>query len=125
MISHLPDRAMINQPPGAIEMGRSQRVMLRLPIHVRWTPRGEPAITEDATTLVVNAHGALIVLAMRVKAGSLVFIRHSASGQDKVCRVVRVSEKPELKREVAVEFLRADAKFCGLEFPPDDGKKIA
>jgi len=124
MISHQPEPAMINQPPGGTEMRRSQRVMLRLRIHVRWTPMGEPAISEDATTLVVNAHSALIVLAMRVKAGSRVFIRNPSSGQDKECRVVRVSERPEVKREIAVEFLRADAKFWGLEFPPDDWKKV-
>jgi hypothetical protein len=51
-------------------MRRSQRVLLRLPIQVRWTPPGETAISEETTTLVVNAHGALIVLAMKVKAGS-------------------------------------------------------
>jgi len=42
---------------------------------------------------------------------------------DRECRVVRVQEKPQGKSEVGVEFLRADAKFWGLEFPPDDWKK--
>jgi hypothetical protein len=36
--------------------------------------------------------------------------------------VVRVSGRVENKNEVGVEFLRPDAKFWGLEFPPDDWK---
>ena len=103
-------------------MRRSQRVLLRLPIHVRWTPHRETAIIEDTTTLVVNAHGALIALAMKVKAGMRIFIRNPALADDKECRVVRVQEKLEGKNEVAVEFLRSDAKFWGLEFPPGDWK---
>ncbi len=101
-------------------MRRSQRVLLRLPIQVRWTPPGETAIAEETTTLVVNAHGALIVLGMKVKAGARIFVRNSALAQDKECRVVRVSGRVENKNEVGVEFLRPDAKFWGLEFPPDD-----
>ena len=76
--------------PNAIDMRRSQRVLLRVATQVRWTPPGETAITEDTVTLVVNAHGALILLAMKVKAGSRIFVRNSAVTQDKECRVVRV-----------------------------------
>jgi hypothetical protein len=115
---------MTTQPPNGIEMRRSQRVPLRLPIQVRWTPPGEAPLTESSTTLVVNAHGALVVLAMRVKVGTRIFIRNTASAQDKECRVVRVGEGHEVKREVAVEFMRADAKFWGVEFPPEDWKKV-
>ena len=104
------------------EMRRSQRVLLRLPIQVRWTPPGEPAISEETTTLVVNAHGALIALAMKVKAGARIFVRNTVQAEDKECRVVRVSGRVDNKHEVGVEFLRPDAKFWGLEFPPDDWK---
>ena len=117
------DPPVNEQAPSGIEMRRSQRVALRLPIHVRWTPQGDLAITEETVTLVVNAHGALIALAMKVKAGSRIFVRNSAVAGDKECRVVRVQEKPQGKSEVGVESLRADAKFWGLEFPPDDWKK--
>jgi hypothetical protein len=109
--------------PNAIDMRRSQRVLLRVATQVRWTPPGETAITEDTVTLVVNAHGALILLAMKVKAGSRIFVRNSAVTQDKECRVVRVHGRFEGKSEVAVEFLRPDPKFWGLEFPPDDWKR--
>lgn len=106
-------------------MRRSQRVVLRVAIQVRWTPAGDSAITEDTTTLVVNAHGALIVLAMKVKAGARIFVRNRAVAEVKECRVVRVQEKPDGKNEVGVEFLRPDPKFWRLEFPPDDWKQAS
>jgi hypothetical protein len=46
------------------------------------------------------------------------------TAQDKECRVVGVGDNKHGKHEVAVEFLRADAKFWGLEFPPDDCNKV-
>jgi hypothetical protein len=57
---------MNDQLADRTEMRRSKRVLLRVAIQVRWTPAGDSAITEDTTTLVVNAHGALISLAMKV-----------------------------------------------------------
>jgi hypothetical protein len=113
---------MNGQSADGIEMRRSRRVLLRLPVQVRWTPAGETAITEDTTTLVVNAHGALLALAMKVKPGVRIFVRNRAIVEDKECRVVRVEQKHDGKSEVGVEFLRPDAKFWGLEFPPDDWK---
>jgi hypothetical protein len=113
---------MDEQLTDRIEMRRSKRVLLRLAIQVRWTPPGDTTITEDTTTLVVNAHGGLISLAMKVKPGVRIFVRHRAVVEHKECRVVRIQEKHEGKSEVGVEFLRPDGKFWGLEFPPDDWK---
>jgi hypothetical protein len=115
-------RLMNDQLSNGIEMRRSKRVALRLPIQVRWTPPGDFAITEETTTLVVNAHGALISLAMKVKPGTRIFVRNRTVADDKECRVVRIQEKHEGKSEVGMEFLRPDAKFWGLEFPPEDWK---
>ncbi len=103
-----------------MEMRRSQRVSLRMPVVVRWTPPGQQVIVEETVTVVVNAHGALILLAMRVKAGSRIFLKSPANGMDRECRVVRVQEKLQGKHEVAIEFLRPDPKFWGLESQPDD-----
>jgi len=69
---------MNDQLADGIEMRRSKRVLLRVAIQVRWTPAGDSAITEDTTTLVVNAHGALISLAMKVKPGARIFVRNRA-----------------------------------------------
>jgi hypothetical protein len=110
---------MTGSQPDIIEMRRSQRVALRIPIQVRWTPPGEPPIVEDATTLVVSAHGALIFVAMKVKTGSRIFARNQQA-QEKECRVVHTRESRERKHEVGVAFLVPGGKFWGLEFPPAD-----
>jgi hypothetical protein len=96
--------------------------MLRLAIQVRWTPNGDSAISEDKTTLVINVHGALISFAMKVKPGARIVVRNRAVAEDKECRAVRVQEKHDGRSEVGVEFLRSDAKFWRLEFPPVDWK---
>src|SRR5438445_11960729 len=86
----LPDRKrspVNDQASSGIEMRRSQRVVLRLPIQVRWTPQGDSAITEETVTLVVNAHGAFVSLAIKVKSGARIFVRSSAVTGDKECRV--------------------------------------
>jgi hypothetical protein len=117
-------KRLSEQLPKGIELRRSKRLLLQLPIQVRWTPPGESVISEHTITTVVNAHGALVLLAMKVKIGARVFVRNLALGEYKECRVVRVGEKPHGKNEVGLEFMRADAKFWGLEFPPDDWKEV-
>jgi hypothetical protein len=66
----------------------------------------------------VNAHGALISLAMKVKPGVRIFVRNRAVVEQKECRVVRIQEKHEGKSEVGVEFLRPDAKFWSSSLSP-------
>jgi len=108
-----------------VELRRSQRVLLRVSIQVRWQPAGQDPIVEDATTQVVNAHGALILLAMKVKAGQKITVRNWAMPRDKECRVVHVRESPSPKKEVGIAFLQPDANFWGVEFPPEDWKPYA
>ena len=61
-------------------------------------------------------------MAMKAKPGARIFVRNRALAKDKACRVVRVQEKHDARNEAGLEFLRPDAKFRRLEFPPDDGK---
>ena len=108
-----------------VELRRSQRVLLQVSIQVTWQPQGEQPIKEDTHTLVVNAHGALILLAMKVKAGQKMTIRNWAMPKEKECRVVHVRESLQPKKEVGIAFLQADANFWGIEFPPEDWKPYA
>jgi len=107
-----------------IENRRSQRLTLHIPVRVRWTPPHEPPIAEDTVTLVVNAHGALISLAMRVKPGTRVYVKNPALALDKECRIVRVQEIPHGKSEVAVEFMQPDSKFWGPQYVPAGAKEF-
>jgi hypothetical protein len=101
---------------------RSQRVLLRIPIQVKGFPEDGIPIAEDTTTVEVNAHGALIVLAMRVRAGQKVVLRNWGTAKDQDCRVVHIKEIHDAKNEVGIAFSFPNPKFWNIDFPPEDWK---
>ena len=99
---------------------RTQRVLLRLPILVIGRgPEGQH-VSENAFTLNVSAHGALILLSMRVEAGQKILCRNPDTLEEQFIRVVHVAPAAEGKLEVGVEFLKPAPKFWRISFPPDD-----
>ena len=111
---------LTNESRKWLDSRRSQRVLIQMPLQVRWNPPGEEAITEDTHSIVVNAHGALIALALRVKPGNKIILRNWGTAKERECRVVHVRPKPGTKNEVGITLLVPDASFWGVEFPPDD-----
>jgi len=101
---------------------RSLRVILRIPILVRAEIHGEPPLKEDTSTLVVNAHGALISLAMKVRPGQKLVLRNWGTAKEQDCRVVHVKDNPFGKNEVGIEFPFPNPHFWSLDFPPPDWK---
>jgi hypothetical protein len=99
---------------------RTQRVLLQIPILVRAQFAGDTPLTEETSTLVVNADGALISLAMRVKPGQRLVLRNWSTAKEQDCRVVHVREKPMGKNEVGIAFPCPMPTFWGLAFPPPD-----
>jgi len=76
--------------------------------------------SEETFTSVVNAHGALILLAEEVTRGQLVTIRNVKSGEELQGEVVEIREPHAGKSEVAVEFLEPSPRFWRIAFPPED-----
>ncbi len=76
--------------------------------------------SEETRTSVVNAHGALILLAEEVTRGQLVTIRNVKSGEELQGEVVEIAESRAGKSEVAVEFLEPSPRFWRIAFPPED-----
>lgn len=101
---------------------RSQRVLLKIPILVRAQFAGDQPITEDTTTVEVNAHGGLLALAMKVRPGQKLVLKNWATANEQECRVVHVVEKSFGKNEVGIAFPFAMPKFWNVEFPPADWK---
>jgi hypothetical protein len=99
---------------------RTQRVLLQIPIQVRAQFEGDAPITEETTTLVVNADGALINLAMKVKPGQKIVLRNWAIAKEQDCRVVHIREKPAGKNEGGIAFPSPAPQFWGITFPPPD-----
>jgi hypothetical protein len=96
---------------------------LNLPVVIRHQSEGdEHPCVETCHTLVVNAHGALIVLTMKVRLTQQLVLENLISGKEQPCRVVHVAERQSNMSEIGVEFLEPAPHFWNIDFPSDDKK---
>jgi hypothetical protein len=112
-----PSRALINTR-------RSQRVIARIRIQVRKQTEGDGFISEVGHTLVVNAHGALVDLAMKVQVNEPLVIKHMHTGEERHSRVVRISKEATGNNDVAIEFTEFAPRFWHIDFPPVDWTQL-
>ncbi len=103
-----------------LQLRRSQRVCLRLPIFAFREGPGTNVASEETHTLIVNAHGALIHLALTVEIGQLLGIKNGQTLEQLVCRVVHLGPDQTGKREVGIEFEVPSPRFWRIAFPPAD-----
>jgi len=99
---------------------RSQRVMVRVSVIVLAEGADKKSISEETRTVTVNAHGAMILLGLKVSIGQLLTLRNSRTGEEVVCRVVYVSPHESEKRQVGVDFMNPCPRFWRISFPPPD-----
>ncbi len=99
---------------------RSMRVLLSVPITVTGKSKDSKDFTEDARTLVVNAHGALISLAAKVLAGQNITVSNKATHSKQDCRVVYLGNPAAGKIQMGIEFVAPSPSFWQIDFPPDD-----
>lgn len=99
---------------------RSQRVILSVPVSISGKKADGAEFQEDTMTLVLNAHGALISLANRVKESQSLLIRNKGSQEPQECRVVYIGHSDGGKTQVAIEFLQPVPQFWHISFPPED-----
>jgi hypothetical protein len=100
---------------------RSQRVILSLAVTVRTEGGAKDACFEEEThTLVVNLHGALVVLAGKVAKGQKLLLTNRATKGEQVCRVASLGPTSGGKVQVGVEFLKPSPDFWQISFPPED-----
>jgi hypothetical protein len=109
------------QNGSAASRRRSQRVILTLAVTVRTVESPKDAsFEEESHTLIVNAHGALVALASKVKKGQRLLLTNRASKEAQLCRVVSFGATSENKTQVGVEFLQPSPDFWHISFPPED-----
>ena len=95
-------------------------MLLSVPIDVSGkTARGED-FKEEARTLVVNAHGALIALSAPVAAGQKIVVGNRATQEERECRVIYLGSTQNGKTQMGVEFVKPSGTFWRIDFPPDD-----
>jgi len=109
--------------PSPANARRSQRVVARIRVQVKRQTDSDGLMSEVSHTLVVNAHGALIVLAMKVQPNELLAIRNWNTAEERQSRVVRVGEaEAASQNEIAIEFTEPAPRFWHIDFPPADWK---
>ena len=72
---------------------RSQRVYLKIPIAVIAHGPDKKMVREQTHTVVVNAHGALIQLDVKVRAGRTVILQNPETSEEQSCRVIHVTPR--------------------------------
>jgi hypothetical protein len=111
--SHLRPSLNVNQR-------RSQRILLTVPIEVSGISSNSAVFSERTSTLVVNAHGALIQLRERVVAGQKLRMRNATTKEEISCAVMDINPGNTVIPEVGVEFSTPNPHFWRVSFPPAD-----
>lgn len=108
------------RPSTTVGQRRSQRILLSMPIIVSGEPGIEAAFSERTTTLVVSAHGALLLLRQSVRIGQPVSLKNKVTGEEQMCLVVDINPGQGEACEVGVEFAEPCPRFWRVSFPPTD-----
>jgi hypothetical protein len=100
---------------------RSQRVIVSVPVTVSSEGGNrDAAFQEEAQTLVVNAHGAMIALAAKVARGQMLRVMNRSTQEDQTCKVVYLGPATGGKAQVGVDFMSKAPDFWRIAFPPED-----
>ena len=99
---------------------RSQRVLLSVAVRISGADAAGMAFAEDTTTVVVSAHGGLVLLKTAVRQGQRLKIRNVNTDEETACIAVEANVASAQTREVGVEFVAPAPRFWRISFPPVD-----
>ncbi len=104
---------------------RSERVALRVPVHLSALMPGGKRISIEAHTLVVNAHGCLLDIGLEMVKGQQIRLSNSKTDIVASGRVLRVEGSKDGRFSVAFEFESPAPHFWPVSFPPRDWSLVA
>jgi len=99
---------------------RSSRIFMRLRVVVAGKDRDRKRFREACETVVINAHGALLVLKRSVDDGEQLVVTNPFTQEEQECRVVYLGEESSKGQRVGIEFLTPAPHFWGMEFTQPD-----
>jgi len=70
---------------------------------------------ETCETVVVNAHGGLLLLKHEVDNGEMLVLTNPETQEEQECRIVYLGEPGNRGQRVGIEFLTPAPRFWGLE----------
>jgi len=104
----------------AASLRRSQRICLTVDVDVTVQNGDSNGQPERTKTLIVSAHGALLMLHTPVRIGDLLTLQIIKTQEAISCRVVDPSDGTADPPRVGVEFREPRQNFWHVSFPPSD-----
>jgi hypothetical protein len=92
---------------------RSKRIKARIPVVVRFQDSNKRFISETTHTVIVNEHGALILLAASVEINQIIRLENPNLGEELLCRVTGLGPSFMGKTQVAIELIMPTPGFWG------------
>jgi hypothetical protein len=107
-------------PSNAGARRRSQRVLMQVSVRLQGVDAQGKPFDEEADTLAINAHGALVLLQARVTSGSVLTLRNNTTKEEQECHVAFLGPVRGNKAEIGLEFSARRPQFWRIAFPPED-----
>jgi hypothetical protein len=95
---------------------RSSRVFHRMRVQAEGRAHNGKKFKEVCQTVVVNAHGGLLMLKHEVDNGEMLVLINPETQEEQECRIVYLGEPGDRGQRVGIEFLTPAPHFWGLEF---------
>ena len=96
---------------------RSERISLRIPVHIEYFPSDCGRLSSDSVTIKVSAHGALLRLPWGVPVGRELLLENPTSRKSQTATVVFVEYVGDHEFDVGVEFTQPNPEFWSVAFP--------
>jgi hypothetical protein len=95
---------------------RSGRRFHKMKVKAQGRAHNGKKFKEAAETVVVNAHGGLLLLKHEIDNGEMLVLTNPDTQEEQECRVVYQGEPCERGQRIGVEFLTPAPRFWGVEF---------
>ena len=99
---------------------RSQRLFIQIQVRVEGRLATKSEFSEEAHTVVVNAHGGLVEMGIPLDPGQRVLLRNIKTNEQISSEVKLVTPGESGKFNVALEFVDPNPSFWHISFPPED-----
>lgn len=97
---------------------RSPRVRTRIPVTVKLQRPELKTLSQKAEALVMNAHGALLLLAANVSQNEILTLVNLGNGEQVLARVANLGPTFLGKAEVGIEFIKPTPEFWRIVTEP-------
>lgn len=94
---------------------RSARVFHKMRVQAQGRSQNGRKFRETCETVVVNAHGGLLLLKHEVNDGEMLVISNPETQEELECRIVYLGDAGDKGQRVGIEFLTPAPHFWGLE----------